>query len=246
MLLGLDYDGTISEIAADPARAWPLDRMRELLLALGRWPQRIAVAIVSGRELDELTRLLGLDRGLLLIGVHGLELMETDGKRRLLFDLRQFAPDLEKVRAWLGRNAPKSAGFLVEDKGAAIALHYRKAEPENARAVCEKFRAFLAAETPSLRDGAGKMVIEAIPHGTSKAHAVRLLRQRVGESFVPVYFGDDVTDEDVFRDLEERGITVLVGEKRPSSAHYRVDGPADVARVIADLTAALGAGDGAS
>lgn len=242
MLLCLDYDGTISEITTDPSKAWPLERMRELLRALGGYPSRIAVAIVSGRDLRELTRLLSIDRGLLFAGVHGLEFMDRDGTRRTLFDTRPFAADLEKVRQWLNRNVPKRAGFLVEDKELALALHYRNADPASARVVCGRFRDFLASEAKSLRAGAGKMVIEALPRKASKAHAVRLLCDLVGESFAPVYFGDDVTDEDAFRELEQNGITVLVGEPRLSRARYRVDGPADVADVAAELVATLEAG----
>jgi trehalose-6-phosphatase len=70
-----------------------------------------------------------------------------------------------------------------------------------------------------------KMAAEALPKSTSKEDAVRALCQRAGKDFEPVYFGDDLTDEDAFRELDGRGITVLVGRQRPSAARYRVENP---------------------
>ena len=82
-------------------------------------------------------------------------------------------------------------------------------------------------------------MIEALPKIASKANALRTLWLRVGYEFEPVYFGDDLTDEDAFSELGEEGISVLVGAPRRSAARYRVDAPADVVRVLEGLATRL-------
>jgi trehalose-6-phosphatase len=79
-----------------------------------------------------------------------------------------------------------------------------------------------------------------MPKLAGKGDAVVRLAERVGERFAPVYFGDDLSDEDAFAVLEGRGITVLVGKAHLSAARYRVDNPAGVAKVLDSIANALG------
>ncbi len=240
ILLCLDYDGTLSEIADEPAEAHPLREIPQLLASLAKWRGRITVGVVSGREIAELQRLLGSSDGLEFVGVHGLEMMRAGGRREVAPGTRECMPDLAKIREWLAGNVPKRAGFVIEDKGLAIALHYRKADAAVARKVHRAFERFIRLETPTLKAGHGKMVIEAMPRIASKGDAVLRLVERTGERFLPVYFGDDLSDEDAFAVLRGRGVTVLVGEAHPSAARYRVDNPASVAAVLDSIVNALG------
>lgn len=240
ILLCLDYDGTLSEIADDPAQARPSGAIPRLLASLAKRRGRITVAVVSGREIAELQRLLGLSDGLEFVGVHGLEMMRPGGRREVAPGTRECMPDLAKIREWLAGNVPKRAGFVIEDKGLAITLHYRKADAAVARNVHRAFDRFIRLETPTLTAGRGKMVIEAMPKLAGKGDAVLRLVERIGERFSPVYFGDDLSDEGAFAVLRGRGITVLVGEARPSAARYRVDNPAGVAMVLDSIANALG------
>ncbi len=240
ILLCLDYDGTLSEIADEPAEAYPLREIPQLLALLAKKRERITVAVVSGREIAELQRLLGLSDGLEFVGVHGLEMMRPGGRREVAPGTRECMPDVAKIRAWMAGNVPKRAGFVIEDKGLAIALHYRKADAAVARKVHRAFERFIRLETPTLKAGHGKMVIEAMPKLAGKGDAVLRLVGRIGERFFPVYFGDDLSDEDAFAVLKGRGITVLVGEAQPSGARYRVDNPACVVEVLDSIANALG------
>jgi trehalose 6-phosphate phosphatase len=239
ILLCLDYDGTISEIAREPKLARPVNGVVDVLRILAGHRERVAIAIVSGRSLTDLRSMLRVPPGVAISGVHGLQLLDGTGKIEVARGIRDCRQDLESVRAWLERNLPANSGFIVENKGVALALHYRQAPEPIAHYVRDSFERFVTECTTSLRPRHGRMVIEALPKIASKAHALRTLWLRVGYEFEPVYFGDDLTDEDAFSELGEEGISVLVGAPRRSAARYCVDAPADVVKVLEGLATRL-------
>src|SRR5512146_352237 len=257
MLLCLDYDGTISELVSRPAMARPVEGVVAALKALAPLRERVAVAIVSGRPVAELRRMTRLGRQVMYAGVHGLEIAgrspqaggdnvhddDVNDDVRVAAEVAervaQCAPELDRVRGWLARNVPQGVGFEVEDKRLSVALHYRNAEPAAAAALCAQFEEFVRAALPHLRAAHNKMVVEALPAAASKGEALRALGREAGTAFVPVYFGDDRTDEDAFAELVSRGVGVLVGEARPSLARWRVESPAALARILKALAAAL-------
>jgi trehalose-phosphatase len=237
-MLCLDYDGTLSEIVSEPDLARPVHGAIGALKALASRRDRLDIAIVSGRELRDLRRRLPL-RGVAMSGVHGLQFLDADGICELAPGIAECRDDFERMRQWLEDNVPVS-GFAIEDKEIAIALHYRNAPPATGAYVRDAFAAFVAECTTSLEARHGKMVVEAMPKIASKANAVRMLLERAGSGCVPVYFGDDLTDEDAFAEIGAGGITVLVGEPRRSAARYRVGSPREVVRVLAAIASALG------
>jgi trehalose-phosphatase len=252
ILLSLDYDGTISELVSRPSMARPVEGVVAALKAIAPLRDRVAIAIVSGRPVAELRRMTGLGYKVMYAGVHGLEIAGRSrevsidnghGDVRVAGDVAdevaRCAPELNRVRAWLAENVPREAGFEVEDKRLSVALHYRNAERAAAIALRAEFEEFVRAKAPHLRTVRNKMVVEALSPAASKGKALRALFREVGVAFVPVYFGDDRTDEDAFAELVSRGIGVLVGEARPSLARYRVESPAAVARVLTALAASL-------
>lgn len=244
ILLCLDYDGTISELASRPGLARPVEGVVATIKALARHGDRVAVAIVSGRPVAELRRMTRLGHEVMFAGVHGLEIagrgsvVEADSG--VAEDAARGAQELDRVRQWLAQNVPLRAGFELEDKRLAVALHYRNAEHAAAAALCARFEEFVRANAPSLRAAYNKMVLEALPAAASKGRALQALSREVGSAFLPVYFGDDSTDEDAFAALGARGVAVLVGEARPSLARWRVACPAGVARILSALAASLG------
>jgi trehalose-phosphatase len=241
LLLCLDFDGTLSEIVPHPADARPLSGIGEVLNALAREPERIRVAIISGREIAEVRRMLGVERGILFAGTHGLEIVGTDGVGRLAPGVEAAEPDLAAARVWLGRNVATADGFVIEDKRVAIAVHYRMVDAALARERCAALRDFVEAKTPRLRILRGKMIDELLPRGIrGKGSAIRALLQEAADpKFVPVYFGDDTTDEEAFQEIRDDGIGVLVGPARPSWARYRVANPSEVRRQLAELAQEL-------
>ncbi len=241
LLLCLDFDGTISELTNDPWKAVPLPRAKAAIAELTRHRARLAVAIVSGRDLDTLLGLLGLRDGLLFAAAHGLEFLGRDGVRRDNPVVNAAEQDIERLRKFLSRTIPSGRGLIVEDKRVAITLNYRNALPDDAREALAAFDDFVA-QLPTLQLLHGKMVHEAIPRGTSgKGDALNFLLREVGVAGPQaVYFGDDSTDENAFQALvPQGGIGVLVGAERPSFAQYRVDAPSNVADVLEDLVAKL-------
>lgn len=241
LLLCLDFDGTLSEIVPHPADARPLSGVGEVLSVLARDPARITVAIISGREIAEVRRMLGVERGILFAGTHGLEIVGADGVSRLAPGVEAAEADLAAARAWLARNVATTEGFVIEDKRIAIAVHYRMVEPALARERCAALQNFVEAKTPGLRILRGKMIDELLPRGVGgKGKAIRtLLRECPYPKSTPVYFGDDTTDEDAFQQIRDDGIGVLVGSARPSWARYRVASPSEVRRLLAELAQEL-------
>jgi trehalose-phosphatase len=240
VLLCLDYDGTISEIAAEPQLARPVSGAADALRTLSAHRSRVKIALVSGRTLADLRSMLSLPPGIALAGVHGLELLDWTGQFESLGSVEGCRKDLASARAWLDRMVSAGSGFIVEDKEVALALHYRRAPRRTARCMRDSFARFITEQTSSLMARRGKMVVEALPRLATKATAVRTLWQRAGHEFKPVYFGDDLTDEDAFSELAGHGISILVGKARPSGARYRVDAPADVVHQLEALAAQLG------
>lgn len=237
-LLCLDYDGTLSEIVSEPALARPVPGALGVVRALASRRDRLDIAIVSGRELGDLRGKLPL-RGVAMYGAHGLQFLSPEGACELAPGIAECADDFERVRAWLEQHVP-ATGFAIEDKEIAIALHYRNAPPAIGAYVRDAFAAFIAECTVSLTARHGKMVVEALPKIAGKAHAVRTLIERAGKGVVPVYFGDDLTDEDAFAEIGEDGVTVLVGEPRRTAARYCVDSPREVVRILTAAASALG------
>ncbi|MGH7778987.1 MAG: trehalose-phosphatase [Candidatus Binataceae bacterium] len=241
LLLCLDFDGTLSEIRACPKDARPVRNARRAIRALAKHPGRIAVAIISGRDLPTLCALLRPEGRIWMVGGHGIETIDPRGKRHVVPAAKAARSDLARVRAWMKDNVPRRAGFVIEDKGVAIAFHYRIAPPRLAIVVRKALSKFLGRGCPSVAILHGKMVDEVIPRKVGgKGAAVRRIQNSLGKPApFPVYFGDDATDEDAFHELRDDGITVRIGGTQRSWAQYRLDSPATVVVALQALIAAL-------
>jgi trehalose-phosphatase len=227
--LFLDYDGTLAEIVNDPGKAIPLPGIPELIEQLASSKLPITIAIVTGRRISEVKRLLGVTSGLLFSGVHGMEFEGSDGKAEFVPGALKCLTELDKVRNWLHEQISGRRGFRIEDKEITVGLHYRDADPQEARELAESFSEFVAQSTKHLKLMQLKMLAEAMPRtAASKGHTVSALKRRLPKSYVAVYFGDDTTDEDAFRALDDRDVGVLVGEERATFARFHVSGPTAV------------------
>jgi trehalose-phosphatase len=222
----LDYDGTLAEIAARPADARLRPGVRLALSLLSR-RKGVRVAIVSGRSLSDVRTLVGL-RGLIYAGCHGLEMRGP----RVTFSI----PDAFRKRTATRRAAKELearlrhvAGVEVEDKGLTVAVHFRRAGRAGRAAAARAVRAVARDGDGLFRSSHGKKVWELLPNvDWDKGRAVRWILARSGvRRALPVYIGDDATDEHAFAALP-RGITVKAGRSARTCAAYSVSGPAAV------------------
>lgn len=242
-VLFLDYDGTLSPIVQRPELALLPAAARELLERLAR---RMPVAILSGRRRDEVAALVGLP-GLLYGGSHGFDIAGPPPAAGSIAEapLRHEVGDgvparMERVARGLRRELADIPGVLVEDKRYAVAVHYRLVEDRYLPRIEAAVDRAAADEAP-LRRTAGKKVWELRPDiDWDKGRALLWLLDHLGpgrERAVPLFLGDDVTDEDAFAAAADRGgIGILVAdEPRPTAAAYRLHDPAAVHELLRRL-----------
>jgi trehalose 6-phosphate phosphatase len=177
-----------------------------------------ALAVVSGRQIDVIDRFLAPLR-LPAAGEHGVQRRDADGRMQ-----EQRAPDLATVLDAANELARVHEGLLVERKHAAIALHYRLAP--QLEAVCRDAMARVIDGQPQLELMHGKFVFEVKPAGINKGVAIEaFMHEAPFTGRVPVFAGDDTTDESGFAIVQPRGgIAIKVGTG-PSQALHRLDSP---------------------
>lgn len=232
-MLFLDYDGTLSPIVSDPAAATLVDGAAE---ALERAAKASPVAILSGRDLEDVRSRVDIP-GLWYAGSHGFELTGPDGTRHQNETAAQFIPVLERAAAELSRTLAGITGVRVEHKRYAVAVHYREVAEERVGEVVA------AAHSLGARDGlrvtGGRMLVELRPDiDWDKGTTLAWIRDRIDASgsMLPIYIGDDLTDEDAFEAVRLDGIGIVVGHDedgdRKSAANFTLRSPQQVREFI--------------
>ncbi|ACI98816.1 trehalose-phosphatase [Rhodospirillum centenum] len=233
--LFLDFDGTLTEIVQRPDLAELGEAMRGRLRRLARL---VPVAIVSGRDLDDVRTRVGVE-GLIYAGSHGFDIDAPSGRHRRGEDYR---PALERAGSALEQALAGIPGALVERKRYAVAVHTRLVEEARKPEVADAVRSVAATE-PQLRRTGGKELVELRPDlPWDKGRAVLHLigTEGLGASF-PVYVGDDLTDEDAFAALRDRGMGILVGDHgHPTAAAAMLPDIPAVGHLLDALSARLG------
>jgi trehalose 6-phosphate phosphatase len=238
----LDYDGTLSPIVEDPAKATLGEGMRDALSRLSRW---VPVAIVSGRDLRDVQAFVQDDQ-LYYAGSHGFDLAGPDGWREVAEQGEAFLPALEAAGDALEARLAKIAGARVERKRFALAVHFRQVSDADEPAVIEAVRETIARQD-DLHASAGKKVFDVKPRiDWHKGRSVLSLLATLdldADDVLPVYVGDDTTDEDAFRSLADRGLCVVVrdGADRRTAARFALEGTEDVERFLFWLAEVAGA-----
>lgn len=231
----LDYDGTLTPIVERPEDAVLPDAMRRAVQGLA---SRCTVAVISGRDLADVRRMVGID-GIVYAGSHGFDIAgEGLSEQRAV----EFGPELDRAEEALRRSLERTPGVRLERKRFGIAVHVRQVSERRVPEV-EDVVDRIAHAHPRLRKTGGKKVFELRPDVEwDKGHAVSWLLHVLGldrTDVLPVYVGDDVTDEDAFRVIRDRGIGVVVrgeGEDRPTAARYSLARVEDVPAFLEVLT----------
>jgi trehalose 6-phosphate phosphatase len=227
----IDIDGTLIDIAQSPEAVhvppW-------LPTALERLSERLggALALVSGRAIAGIDALFAPAQ-LAAAGLHGDELRLPDGSA----ETEPPPPAIAKLRPRLAALAAGWPGAFFEDKGSAIAVHYR-GNPEAGPAIIAAIDGMIADVANELSAQPGKMVVEVKPARAGKDKAVRrLMAEAPFAGRRPLVLGDDLTDETMFRAANDLGgVAIRVGHgDRPTAAAYQLPDPAAVREWIAEL-----------
>jgi trehalose-phosphatase len=234
----LDYDGTLTPIVSHPEDAWLSDSMRQTLRSL---VARVPVGILSGRDLDDVRGRVHVD-GIVYAGSHGFDIAGAGGLRRELG--AAYLRVLDTAETELREALDEILDAQLERKHFSVAAHYRNVDENDAFKVALAVDA-VAARHRELRRIDGKKVYELLPDiDWNKGKAVIWLLETLNlerENVLPIYIGDDNTDEDAFRALKERGVGIVVSEQsEPTAARYSLRDPAEVQRFLRALTECVG------
>jgi trehalose 6-phosphate phosphatase len=245
ILLLTDYDGTLTPIVDRPELADLPENMKLLLKELTKHPN-FTLGIISGRALSDIKNKVGI-KNILYAGNHGLEI---EGPRiNILYPGAALKKQILAIlQAALTRAMVKIKGVIVEHKGFSLSVHYRLAEEQSTEEI-EKIVKTIVKEAESAGEviiTPGKKVFEIRPavdwnKGKVIAHLITIFegKEKCKNTLFPMYFGDDLTDEDGFRVINayKTGLSVLIGEKtQKSAAHYFLKSPAELEKFLSLLT----------
>ena len=237
VLLLFDYDGTLTPIVARPEAASLSDETRQMLSDLAGM-NRFVVGVVSGRSLGDLEAMVAVP-GLVYAGNHGLE-MKGKGMDFVHPEAPAFEASLAESARLLERELSDVPGIMVDNKRLTLTVHFRNAPDSYAAQVDSTVMAVTAPYVAAgqLKITRGKKVVEVRPNlDWGKGKAIEKIREYCGDSPLPMFFGDDQTDEEGFAVVQDSGgLAVFVGPARESTlALHRLDTPAEVAQVLALL-----------
>lgn len=224
----LDYDGTLTPIVDRPELAILSEEMRLTLKALA---EACLVGIISGRDRSDVEHLVGVD-SLFFAGNHGFDIAGPRGLEIRYEQGKQFLPALDQVEAELHDHLDSVRGILVERKKFSVAVHYRLVSEQDVERVVAVVQ-MVSSHQPNIRKTEGKKVFELQPRlDWNKGKAILWLLDALPlqkARALPLYLGDDLTDEDAFQSLTDVGIGIVVDDSsRLTSAQYALKNPEEV------------------
>lgn len=232
----LDYDGTLTPIVSRPELAVFSDETRRVVSELAT---QCPVAIVSGRDRSDVQSLVAIDN-ISFVGSHGFDIVGPDGKEKPHPESIGLPPILDDLENTLQRRLHGVPGVRSQRKKYSLSVHYRGV-PDNRVSEVERIVDEEIAARKELRKTHGKKVFEIQPQiDWHKGKAVLYLLELLGldgPDGVPIYVGDDITDENAFLAIRERGIGVHVKDGvETTAAHYALENTDEVRRFLQALT----------
>jgi len=232
-----DFDGTLVPLEKDPTAPQLRGEARRVFEALSTNP-RAVVGIVSGRSLEDLVPRIGLE-GIWYVGNHGFEIRNPRGLERRLYEPED-VEFLSSVRDEMSRELGSIPGVFLEHKGPVLAVHYRAVEAGRVTDVERGFMQVMSRHRLRLMISSGHAVFEARLRGeVNKGRAVSQIRYEQLAGTLVLYFGDDLTDRDAFRELRGAGVSVEVGGEESSIADFTLPDPKAVVAVLSRIRSHL-------
>ena len=232
-LIFLDFDGTLAPIVENHEDAGMDDETRKIVKQLSN---KYSIAVVSGRGLSDVRDKVGL-LDIYYAGSHGFEIAGPNNFEKDNEEAKKMLPVFNQIEQKLQQELNKIDGVRFERKKFTLAIHYRQI----AEGKISEFHNIIenvVENYPGLHKGDGKKVVEIKPNiDWHKGKAVNFLRKELSEHENPfsIYLGDDTTDEDAFREMEN-GIGILVGEHgNDSYADYRIENIEGVKQFLSAL-----------
>jgi len=238
----LDYDGTLADFAPTPDDVIPDPALIALIQKLARHP-KISVAIISGRRLAHIEKLLPLP-GIWLAGSYGLEMRTPTAEYLQRADYEDLRPQLERLKpAWTDLVKGQDR-FYLEDKGWSLALHARFVEDSLAEATLLEARSIAkrTCDDGKFQILGGHKFLEIAPLAADKGHTVTyLLEKSLSEQSLPIYLGDDDKDEHAFPVVQSfGGITGCVcHQPRSTQSDFQLASPGAARAWLAELNRIL-------
>lgn len=239
LYLFFDYDGTLSPLVRDPEQAVLSVRMKRRLERLSG-EGRCRIAVISGRSLEDIRRRVGINE-ITYGGNHGLEVEGPEVKFRYPVPEKARLA-LDDVCRILARELSTVPGSVLEEKGMTLTVHLRRVKHEKllitAQTVSEAIRSYRMGGEIVVRPGKKAFEIRPSVEWDKGKTVLWLLEKAEGaveEAPWPVCLGDDRTDEDAFRAIRDRGLTVFVGAPRQTKARYYLRNVGEVAEFLGRL-----------
>lgn len=232
----LDYDGTLTPIVDTPSLAIISSKMQTLLEEIS---QQCPVAIISGRQLTDIAARVGVE-AIYYAGNHGLEISKPGIFAQTFEYGKEFINELNNIYEALMLKLSSVKGCIVENKIFSLSVHYRlisKSDMSLMEACVEK----ILVEYPEFKKRKGKKVFEILSpaewdKGKTLWFILNQFIQKPSEDYLPIYIGDDLTDEDGFLALKKRGIGILVSEKlKRTRAKYRLKSVDEVYQFLLEI-----------
>ncbi|XAR70431.1 Trehalose-phosphatase [Bertholletia excelsa] len=256
IVMFLDYDGTLSPIVDDPDCAFMCNEMRSAVRNVAKY---IPTAVISGRSRDKVYELVGLTE-LYYAGSHGMDIMcplrhtlsadcsncvrssDRKSKVNLFQPAREFLPMIDEVFRILVENTKDIKGAKVENHKFCASVHYRNVDEKNWPTIAQRVHDVLK-DYPRLRLTHGRKVLEVRPTiDWNKGKAVEFVLESLGlcnsDDVLPIYIGDDKTDEDAFKVLREknRGYGILVSSvPKETKAFFSLRDPSEVRQFLESI-----------
>lgn len=237
LVLGLDFDGTLAPIHDDPDTPHITMACRAAVSRFIAAPTT-RVAVISGRSLEDLRPRIGLE-GVVYGGNHGLEIDWHGHQVTHPLAVRR-RPTVDRVAQRLADRLTDVPGVRVEHKGLSLTVHVRNVPQRWLETVRSRVEATVDGVGEGLTLTSGREIIEVRPAiDWDKGAAMDAISTLVGDDWVPVYVGDDETDDDAFEAVRSDGVGVLVGRLHRTAAAYRIDHQPAVAPFLNRLATAL-------